>query len=79
VKDVQSPKKLSAWWAIGAVLVLVGVAMWFEGQYRAVHRAVRDQPIRRAAHKPPQATPPASPQPQPSSPDRPDESGLLIG
>jgi len=69
----KSPKKLSAWWAVGAVLLLVGAAMWYETQYRALSKPLHFAPFKRAAHKTP-----GSQQPE-QTPSKPDERGLLIG
>ena len=71
----KGPKKASTWWAVLAVLLLVGVAMWYESQYQAISKPLHFRPIRKA-HKTesqPDSMPP------PSSPSKPDESGLLIG
>lgn len=72
VKPPKPPKQPSAWWAIAAVLLLVGAAMWYETQYRAISKPTQLTPVKRAAtHKTP-----GSQQPEPP----PSKSGdLLIG
>ncbi len=74
-KDPKGPKKLSTWWAVVAVLLLVGVAMWYESQYQAISKPLHFGPIRKA-HK---TEPQPDTLPAPLTPSKPDESGLLIG
>jgi cytoskeletal protein RodZ len=73
VKPPKQPKQLSAWWAIAAVLLLVGAAAWYETQYRAISKPTQLTPVKReATHKTPGS------QQQPAPP--PSKSGdLLIG
>ena len=72
----KTPKKLSSWWAIAAVLVLVGAAMWYETQYRAMSKPTDVAPVHQGETQKP---PDSQQQPKPAPPSHPSDTGVLTG